>query len=210
MLGLSWHAHRLLETLGFIERAPIDFRRQEVRKIWGNDPRSLLADFRYQPELTQKLDLLRPEDLTTKVFYEIVLWKLNRFPKLELGLIDSLKAASTFQPKEHRKASTQLRTLLQCPGIGLPMASTVLRFVNPNVFQIIDDRVYRIIHPGKAKYPVKPLEVTEKYLTTSESIYFDYLDELHSQSCAQLPFAEIDRILYQLDIKLGNKIGDEA
>jgi hypothetical protein len=90
------------------------------------------------------------------------------------------------------------------------MASTVLRFVNRNVFQIIDDRVYRIIHPGKAKYPAKPLEVNEKYLTTSESIYFDYLDELHSQSCAQLPFAEADRILYQLDIKLGNKIGDEA
>lgn len=183
---------------------------KKYEHIWGNDPCSLLADFGYQPELTQKLDALRPEDLTTEVLYEIVLWKLNRFPKLELGLIDSIKGVSTFRPKEHRKASAQLRLLLQCSGIGLPMASTILRFLNRNVFQIIDDRVYRIIHPGKAKFPAKPPEVNEQYLATSESIYFDYLDELHRQSCAQLPFAEADRILYLLDIKLGNKIGDEV
>ncbi len=59
------------------------------------------------------------------------------------------------------------------------MASTILGFLNPSVFQIIDDRVYRVVHPSKAKYPVKPQKVHERYLTTSADIYFEYLDELH-------------------------------
>lgn len=178
--------------------------------IWGTEPSKLLSEYTYQPELTARLDRLQPEDLTTEVFYEIVLWKLSRFPQLSTDLLTEIKEVAKLEPKEHRKATKQLRALLRTPGVALPMASTVLRFLNPNVFQIIDDRVYRIIHPGKAKYPIKPLKLNEKYLTTSESIYFAYLDALHEQACEQLPFKDADRILYQLDIKLGNKIGDEA
>ena len=116
----------------------------------------------------------------------------------------------TLGANEHRKASEVLRALLSSPGIALPMASTILRFLNPKTFQIIDDRVYRIINPGKAKYPAKPIKINERYLKTSESIYFDYLDELQKHSSEKLPFASADRILYQLDIILGNKIGDET
>lgn len=38
-----------------------------------------------------------------------------------------------------------LRKLLMTPGIRLPMASTILRFKNPNVYQIIDQRAYRFL-----------------------------------------------------------------
>lgn len=182
----------------------------QYNHVWGDDPRTLLSEYTYQPQLTAKLDALNAEDLTTEVFYEIVLWKLSRFPQITPGLLTQLKTVSTIPPKEHRQASQQLRALLSTSGVALPMASTVLRFLNPNAFQIIDDRVYRIICPGKAKYPSKPMRVGEKYLKTSEGIYFDYLDELHKHSCLELPFRLSDRILYQLDIKLGNNIGDEA
>jgi hypothetical protein len=181
---------------------------ERYKHVWGDEPQSLLDEYTYQPELTRKLDVLQASDLNTETFYEIVLWKLNRFPQLEEGLLDSLKALANLKPKEHRKAAPQLRSLLACPGIALPMASTVLRFLNPEVFQIIDDRVYRIVQPGKARYPTKPAKLSENYLNASASIYFDYLDVLHDLSCAALPFSDADRILYQLDIKLGNRIGD--
>lgn len=183
---------------------------KKYNHIWNNDPSTLLSEYNYQPKLTAKLDALRPKDLTTEIFYEIVLWKLSRFPQVTPNLLAQLKEVATIRPKDHRTASPQLRALLATPGVALPMASTVLRFLNPDTFQIIDDRVYRITHPGKAKYPLKPTKVSEKFLKTSEKIYFDYLDELHKQSSDRLPFRFADRILYQLDIKLGNKIGDEA
>jgi hypothetical protein len=178
--------------------------------IWGDDPRTLLAGYDYQRNLTVKLDALKPQDLDVKTVYEIVLWKLNRFPTIEADLLDELKTVAVLKPREHRKATAVLHKMLRCSGIALPMASTIFRFIRPSVFQIIDDRVYRIVHPGKAKYPAKPVNVNERYLATSSKIYFEYLDELHKLSSEKLPFQTTDRILYELDIKLGNKIGAET
>jgi len=182
----------------------------KYKTFWGDDPKKLLDEYSYQRELTVKLDALKPEDLDVKTFYEIVLWKLNRFPSIQADLLDELKEVGTLEPTQHREAKPVLHKMLKSPGIALPMASTILRFLNSRVFQIIDDRVYRIVHPGKAKYPVKPQKVNQLYLTTSSDIYFEYLDELHKLSSEKLPFEKADRILYELDIKLDNKIGDES
>jgi hypothetical protein len=181
---------------------------EQYESVWGTNPREILHDYAYQPELTAKLDALSGGDLTQEHFYEIVLWKLNRFPRLAGGLLYELRTIAALKPREHKRADRQLKALLQSPGIALPMASTVLRFLAPEVFQIIDDRVYRIVFPGRAKYPSKPSTPSNVYLEASVNIYFDYLDELHRQACDVLPFREADRILYQLDIKLGNEIGD--
>lgn len=182
----------------------------KYKTVWGDEPTKLLDDYNYQRELTVKLDALKPEDLDVKTFYEIVLWKLNRFPSIQDDLLDELKKVGTLKPTQHREAKSVLHGMLKSPGIALPMASTILRFLNPSAFQIIDDRVYRVIYPGKAKYPAKPQKVNERYLITSSDIYFEYLDELHKISSAKLPFEKADRILYELDIKLGNKIGGET
>ncbi|OII59456.1 hypothetical protein BIW19_00170 [Pseudomonas putida] len=103
-----------------------------------------------------------------------------------------------------------LRKLLSSPGIRLPMASTILRFLNPNVFQIIDDRVFRVLLPGHRRYPNKPVNggKLDNYIKTSIDTYFNYLDAMHEVASEKLPFHLADRILYQLDIELGNKIGD--
>lgn len=178
--------------------------------IWGNNPQKLLDEYNYQRELTAKLDALKPNDLDFKTFYEIVLWKLNRFPRLQEGLLEELKEVGTLEPMQHREAEATLRKMLKSPGIALPMASTILRFLRPSVFQIIDDRVYRLIFPAKAKFPAKRKTMNKQYLVTSSDIYFDYLDELHKLSSINLPFEKADRILYELDIRLGNKIGDKT
>lgn len=199
-----------LNLLAPTSEAYMQFTVEKYREMWGQSPRDLLKEYRYQPTLTSKLDGMNASEFDREAFYEIVLWKLNRFPQIDDRLLESLKELSLLEPRQHRRAASQLRSLLECQGIALPMASTVLRFINPNVFQIIDDRVYRIVYPGKSKYPSKPLKVSTTYLDNSESIYFDYLDALHEISSEELPFFEADRILYQLDIKLGNKVGDRG
>jgi hypothetical protein len=183
---------------------------REYNKIWGDDPRSLLQQYSYHPELTTRLDSLKPEDFGREILYEIVLWKLSRYPYVKPELLEQLKCVSALSPKEHEKARQTIDTLLRSPGIALPMASTILRFLNPSVFQIIDDRAYRALLPGRAKYPSKPAKITDDYIKTSIDIYFAYLQELHKVSSEKLPFESADRILYQLDIILGNSIGEKT
>ncbi len=82
-------------------------------------------------------------------------------------------------------------------------------FEYPQVFQIIDDRAFRILMPGQRRYPNKPSSGSlVSYLNKSVKTYFSYLDAMHEIPSTKLPFQLADRILYQLDIELGNRIGD--
>jgi hypothetical protein len=180
---------------------------EEYNDQWGNDPTRLLDEYDYHPKLTDELDKLDAEKLNREMLYKIILWKLSRFPYITDELVNELKGIKEIDPKEHRKAQDILRKLLRTRGIALPMASTILRFINPNAFQIIDDRAYRVLLTGEAKYPSKPQKTTDGYIDKSVEIYFKYLDRMHEVCSDKFPFDKADRILYQLDIKLGNKIG---
>jgi hypothetical protein len=169
----------------------------------------VLSEYAIYPALTDKLDTLKARGFDRETLYEIVLWKLGRFPELEDSLIEDLKSVDKLRPKQHRKARELISRLLRTPGIGLPMASAVLRFLNPQTFQIIDDRSYRVLCPRKPKYPSKPRALNDHFVNTSVEIYCEYLDELHRVASKNLPFDLADRILYRLDILLGNSIGDK-
>ncbi|PJZ76318.1 hypothetical protein [Leptospira neocaledonica] len=178
--------------------------------IWGDDPQSILANYSYQNETTKKLDNLDVSDFNRESLYEILLWKLDRSIDISTELIQELKYVTTIKEKEHFQVRGILEKLLRVSGIGLPMASTILRFLNPRVFQIIDDRVFRIVFPkGRKKYPAKPFPLNDKYIENSIEIYFEYLDILLLLCSQKLPFYMADRILYQLDIALGNRIGSK-
>lgn len=183
---------------------------EQHKDFWGDDPSSLMEEYNYHPELTEELDSLTPDFLNKEQIYKIVLWKLNRFPYISNELMYMLKGVATIKPKKHKEAESMIRELLKTSGIALPMASTILRFINPNAFQIIDDRAYRVLLPGEPKYPSKPQKSISTYVEKSIDIYFKYLDRIHEISNENLPFSQADRILYQLDIKLGNKIGSTA
>ncbi|WHI45965.1 hypothetical protein [Microbulbifer sp. VAAF005] len=182
---------------------------EEYSEVWGENPSVLMDEYNYNPVLTEELDNLDPECLNNETFFKIVLWKLNRFPYISGDLINTLKEVSNIEPGQHEQAREIIRSLLKTSGIALPMASTVLRFLNPRAFQIIDDRAYRVLFPGDPKYPTKPLKITEGYLNKSINIYFNYIDRIHEISSDTLPFEDADRILYQLDIKLGKKLGSK-
>tara|TARA_B110000208_G_scaffold8792_1_gene11319 strand:- start:95 stop:358 length:264 start_codon:yes stop_codon:yes gene_type:complete len=42
-----------------------------------------------------------------------------------------------------------LKGLLKTNGVQLGMASTILRYRNPNIYQIIDQRIYRVIYENQ-------------------------------------------------------------
>ena len=182
---------------------------EKYSDVWGDDPTSLMRDYNYLPEQTSELDNMDINLFDREKLYEIILWKLNRFPEISNELIDKLKKLSELNKGEHRQAKKTIEELLKSKGVALPMASTILRFMNPSVFQIIDDRVFRILFPEKKKYSPKPSKVTNGYLENTINLYYEYIEKLHALSSFKLPFEQADRIIYQLDIVLGNKIGDK-
>ena len=103
-------------------------------------------EFDYQKDLTAKLD--KTECLfDQEMINEIILWKVNRYASIDdetLKLLNDIDTNSTTIDIE--KTKKILKTLIQKKGIQLPMASTILRFKNKYIYQIIDQRVYRIIY----------------------------------------------------------------
>jgi hypothetical protein len=97
-------------------------------------------EFKYQEGLTAKLDCLN-DDFDQSVINEIVLWKVNRYAELDndtIQILNSIKKVNTEINEELTRKI--LRHLLSTKGIQLPMASIILRFRNPLVYQIIDQK----------------------------------------------------------------------
>ena len=79
------------------------------------------------------------------------------------------------------------------------MASTILRFKNPSIYQIIDQRVYRVIYGVDMPSVTKKEEAIEfyhKYLTKLKAVCKNY----------KIDFYESDRILYALDKKINSDV----
>lgn len=81
------------------------------------------------------------------------------------------------------------------------MASTILRFRNKNIYQIIDQRVYRIIYKEKKIKLTQYLNDTNKNMQIE--LYLQYLKDLH-KVCSQfnIPFNNSDRILFMADRRI--------
>lgn len=173
----------------------------------GQSLKPLLDHYDYHPKLTAKLDGLGQRDFNREILYEIVLWKLSRFPYIGDEILAEVNTLKGLSFDEIERSKPVLESLLQANGVRLPMASTILRFRNPAVFQIIDERTYRIVCEGEPSYPSKPLKVTKGYLDTSISVYFKYLRKVKALAdhCG-FDYTQMDRALYQLDIELGNKL----
>ena len=58
---------------------------------------------------------------------------MNRFVALEKDLLDRLDALKVLKAGAHREARSVVNSLLRVQGVDLPMASTFLRFRNPNL-----------------------------------------------------------------------------
>jgi hypothetical protein len=160
-------------------------------------------EFKYQEKLTAKLDAL-DADFDQEIINEIVLWKVNRYAAFSsdtLGLLNQLSKSSQFDPKLTREI---LRHLLNEKGIQLPMASTILRFKNPSIYQIIDQRVYRFIYGNELK--LSTTKNTKNIQQTIE-LYLTYLSDLREVAFKHnFQFEQADRILYEIDKRVNKTI----
>lgn len=179
----------------------------EHNTIYDNNIELDKDDYRfiYQKELTERLDNIKcPFD--QNIINEIVLWKVNRFVKIDedtLKLLNDIDSNATVIDEE--KTRLILKKLINKRGIQLPMASTILRFRNKNIYQIIDQRVYRVIYKNK-KLKLKSY-FNEKNLSEQIDVYLQYLKDL-KVACEYLdiPFNDSDRILYMADKRINKNI----
>lgn len=172
---------------------------------FSGDLNTFLSSYKYQPELTKRLDNLENTSIDQSLINEIVLWKVNRYVSIGDVNIKQVGKLKALQAGEHKRGSEALKTLLDINGVDLPMASTILRFINPNVFQIIDRHAYRAVYGQK--YPLHQSKATERKIT----LYSDYIDDL-IELCKfkGLAFATIDRLLYIFDKKNNGKLDSKG
>ncbi|WP_034886223.1 hypothetical protein [Gillisia sp. JM1] len=176
------------------------------KTIFSKDFKILDSDykFNYQKKLTVYLDKDK-KDFDKSKLNEIVLWKVNRYSDFDDQLISLINSINPNHKKiDLEKTKRILTALLKTKGVRLAMASTILRFRNNNVYQIIDQRVYRIIYTGQELKLNNYL--SEKNIKNQIEIYLKYLKDL-KKVCANLdiPFENADRILYIADKRI-NKV----
>ena len=153
-----------------------------------------LRRYKQQPELTPRLDGLGQTKFTQATINEIVLWKVNRYAFLTPAILRGLETLRRIKRGQHRRAESVLIDLVAVHGVDLAMASTILRFRNPDAFQILDRRAYRALYG--VEYPLH----TKCSASRKVEAYFQYLEDLRDL-CKQrgLNFRMVDRILYEFD-----------
>ncbi len=157
-------------------------------------------NYDYLPQITPMLDSY-DGDFDQVIVNKIVLWKVNRYPIIDDAILQELNdIKKTDGVISSVTVKTLLIKLLSCHGIQLPMASTILRFKNPKFFQIIDQRVYRVIYGKKMKLPGSYNINNREKLA---DLYLQYLKDLRTK-CDELniPFEKADRVLWMADKRI--------
>jgi hypothetical protein len=154
--------------------------------------------YTYQPYLTEKLKNTSANNLDQEWVNEIVLWKLNRYVRMQDDILALLNDPRLLlNEMDVSFTRTLLHALLDTPGVRLPMASTFLRFRNPRIYQILDQRAYRFA-TGKTYFST--YSDSDKGRDKQIDLYLEYLSKL-KEICLEKKwdFEKIDEILYQLD-----------
>lgn len=155
----------------------------------------LTSDYDYQNDLTERLDNLT-SDFDQQIINEIVLWKVNRYAKLDPETLDAINKINTTATDIDVALTSEIFHKLLAKdqkGIRLAMATTILRFKNPRVYQILDPRVYRFIYG-------KNLNVSQTDINQQLEVYLEYLKKLQDISkLHNIAFEQADRILYKMD-----------
>ena len=172
---------------------------QEVLRRFMYDDESEILD---RISKVDKADYRENRDIIN----EIVLWKMNRRPQVEEKLIDAIyrlkKIETPIEAANSEITKQVVEMLLLTKGMQLPMASTVLHFYFPNIYPIIDQRAYRELYGNDY-----PKNITKMKLFVE--LYLKYIvDCYHYQQerCPEIPFAKIDKVLYQIDKEKGLKV----
>jgi hypothetical protein len=117
-----------------------------IRSLKDIIPSEFKINYNFQPELTPRLDAI-DDDFTQDTLNEIVLWKVNRYALFNEKIIEKLNTISKKSIQLNKKETIELlELLLNTKGVKIAMASAILRFKNPYIYQIMDQKVYRIVY----------------------------------------------------------------
>ena len=170
----------------------------------------ILSRFIYddETEIMDRISKVNKSDYRENkdIINEIVLWKMNRRPQVDENVIENLYGldilGTPLEAAESELTAQVVELLLLSKGMQLPMASTVLHFYFPSIYPIIDQRAYRELYGEE--YP--------KYITKVETqvkMYMKYISDCYQyqqKQCPEIPFAKIDKVLYQMDKEKGFKV----
>ena len=162
---------------------------------------SFLNNYNYLPSLTEKLDSVQNKKFNQVLINEIILWKVDKYVEIPENIFSELDKVKELKNSQHRNAEDLLISLLQIRGVDLPMASTILRFRNPDVFQIIDRHAHRAI------FGINYSLYSSSSINRKIETYFEYIDKLIELCKSKnLEFRTIDRILYIFDKKINGSL----
>lgn len=161
---------------------------------------SLEYEFDYNKDDTDDLhrELNFAASVSIDQIRKVALWKYNRIISIDDSLLEKLGKLSEEKILKITDPSVKeiIDEMVGSRGIGFPLASAVLKFLNPNVFPIIDVRAYRAL-TGK-----KPNSQTYTYKK-----YIDYaLALMNIAKTTNKKLREIDEQLYCFDEKMNGKI----
>ena len=128
----------------------------------------------------------------------VVLWKIDRVIAIPEELLATLSALRGMKDLDISSTTSRdiIDRLTKCEGIFFPMASAILKFVQPNVYPIIDVRAYR------AAYGQKPYRHTY-----TVDRYVEYARDLRKVAEQKgIPFPEVDEQLYCFDVDKNGKL----
>lgn len=179
-----------------------DEKKKEKRtyKKYHPEQDTLEFSFSYNDGETAALHtkLNKSSSITEDDLRRVSLWKSNRVLSVSettLKKLNELSVKIDLQLKDELVKEV-IENLVISQGIGFPMASAILKFIDPTVFPIIDVRAYRAL-TGKKPY----------YTTYSYEKYIDYAEQLHELSKKLgRPLREIDEQLYCYDQKHNGEI----
>ncbi len=130
------------------------------------------------------------------------LWKLDRILDVPSETIRRLQVIAT-DPHLHTGAAEVrelIEELVECAGVGVPMASTILKFLRPDIFPIIDVRAYRALYGKKLHWRQGAVE-------RNIDLYLAYaLDVRRISKATGRPLRDIDEQLYCFDLKHNGRI----
>ncbi|MGN7358462.1 hypothetical protein ACTHPF_13455 [Paenibacillus sp. SAF-054] len=156
--------------------------------------------FHYNNAETDELNkrLNNNKDFTLDDLRRVALWKINRVLDIPDDLLLELREFLSEEDLsiDNVKLKPLVNRLLECSGIGMPMVSSFLKFLRPDVFPIIDVRAYRAIY-GKKIY----------YQSYSYDTYIDYVKKVYEiRDHFKMPLSEVDQQLYCFDKEYNGKI----
>jgi hypothetical protein len=156
--------------------------------------------FEYNPDETAALHkkLNGATAITADDLRQVSLWKSDRTLNVSDETLAKLAklSAKTHVTIDDPIVKEVLEMLVDSQGIGLPMASSILKFINPKVFPIIDVRAYRARTGTKARQSTYTIDNYMAYTKRLTAIAAEW----------NRPLREIDEQLYCFDKKYNKTI----